>query len=197
MGLKAAIGALVTERASELPAAGASLRERWAAIAPELATPSSSAAGVGADSVAGRSGARRQPGRGQRRSDRLARRLHEQMRLGSPIADPVDWLISRVLPRRQDGAEPRCADRQPDRRAQHRGGRGLVTEPGPAGQVPSWRGPRRHEVANRAHGLSATPGEDSVGSCWAGHAASVFIALLSAAVTHRWYFCFTAICRAT
>lgn len=37
MGLKAAIGALVTERAWELPAAGASLRERWAAIAPELA----------------------------------------------------------------------------------------------------------------------------------------------------------------
>uniref|UniRef100_UPI002F918E13 DciA family protein n=1 Tax=Streptomyces sp. NBC_01562 TaxID=2975879 RepID=UPI002F918E13 len=37
MGLGAAIGALVTERAWELPAAGASLRERWAAIAPELA----------------------------------------------------------------------------------------------------------------------------------------------------------------
>ncbi|MFJ2170382.1 DUF721 domain-containing protein [Streptomyces griseofuscus] len=37
IGLGAAIGALVTERAWELPAAGASLRERWAAIAPELA----------------------------------------------------------------------------------------------------------------------------------------------------------------
>ncbi|MFI9311172.1 DUF721 domain-containing protein [Streptomyces triculaminicus] len=37
MGLAAAIGALVTERAWELPAAGATLRERWAAIAPDLA----------------------------------------------------------------------------------------------------------------------------------------------------------------
>ncbi|MFL4953332.1 DciA family protein [Streptomyces sp. MMS24-I31] len=37
MGLGDAIGALVTERAWELPAAGATLRERWAAIAPELA----------------------------------------------------------------------------------------------------------------------------------------------------------------
>jgi predicted nucleic acid-binding Zn ribbon protein len=37
MGLGAAIGALVTERAWELPAAGASLRARWEAIAPELA----------------------------------------------------------------------------------------------------------------------------------------------------------------
>ncbi|MGA4960362.1 DciA family protein [Streptomyces lavendulocolor] len=37
MGLGAAIGALVTERVWELPAAGATLRERWAAIAPELA----------------------------------------------------------------------------------------------------------------------------------------------------------------
>ncbi|MEV0694054.1 DciA family protein [Streptomyces sp. NPDC050388] len=37
MGLGAAIGALVTERAWELPAVGATLRERWAAIAPELA----------------------------------------------------------------------------------------------------------------------------------------------------------------
>ncbi|MEU6444970.1 DciA family protein [Streptomyces sp. NPDC047046] len=36
-GLGAASGALVTERAWELPAAGATLRERWAAIAPELA----------------------------------------------------------------------------------------------------------------------------------------------------------------
>ncbi|MFE7046525.1 DciA family protein, partial [Streptomyces atratus] len=37
MGLGAAIGALVTERAWEIPAAGATLRERWLAIAPELA----------------------------------------------------------------------------------------------------------------------------------------------------------------
>ncbi|MEU8718225.1 DUF721 domain-containing protein [Streptomyces sp. NPDC048663] len=37
MGLGAAIGALVTERAWELPAAGAKLRVRWAAIAPKLA----------------------------------------------------------------------------------------------------------------------------------------------------------------
>ncbi|MGV9942412.1 DUF721 domain-containing protein [Streptomyces sp. NPDC003401] len=37
MDLGAAIGALVTQRAWELPAAGATLRERWAAIAPELA----------------------------------------------------------------------------------------------------------------------------------------------------------------
>lgn len=37
LGLGAAIGALVTERAWELPAAGATLRERWAAIAPGLA----------------------------------------------------------------------------------------------------------------------------------------------------------------
>ncbi|MGJ5899274.1 DciA family protein [Streptomyces niveiscabiei] len=36
MGLGMAIGALVTERAWELPAAGATLRERWEAIAPEL-----------------------------------------------------------------------------------------------------------------------------------------------------------------
>lgn len=37
MGLGDVLGALVTERAWELPAAGATLRERWAAIAPELA----------------------------------------------------------------------------------------------------------------------------------------------------------------
>ncbi|WP_329272138.1 DciA family protein [Streptomyces pseudovenezuelae] len=37
MGLGAAIGALITERAWALPAAGASLRARWEAIAPELA----------------------------------------------------------------------------------------------------------------------------------------------------------------
>lgn len=39
MGLGAGLGALVTEWAWELPAAGASLRERWAAIAPDLGTP--------------------------------------------------------------------------------------------------------------------------------------------------------------
>ncbi|MGW2050769.1 DUF721 domain-containing protein [Streptomyces sp. NPDC001858] len=37
MGLGAAIGALVTEQAWELPAAGATLRQQWEAIAPELA----------------------------------------------------------------------------------------------------------------------------------------------------------------
>ncbi|MEW2577717.1 DUF721 domain-containing protein [Streptomyces syringium] len=37
MGLGDVLGALVTERAWELPAVGASLRERWAAIAPDLA----------------------------------------------------------------------------------------------------------------------------------------------------------------
>ncbi|MZE72615.1 DciA family protein [Streptomyces sp. SID5789] len=51
MGLGAAIGALVTERAWELPAAGASLRERWAAIAPELA---GHVAAVSYDAAAGR-----------------------------------------------------------------------------------------------------------------------------------------------
>ncbi|NEA46836.1 DUF721 domain-containing protein [Streptomyces sp. SID10815] len=51
MGLGAAIGALVTERAWELPAAGAMLRERWAAIAPELA---GHVAAVGYDADTGR-----------------------------------------------------------------------------------------------------------------------------------------------
>jgi hypothetical protein len=51
MGLGAAIGALVTERAWELPAAGASLRERWAAIAPDLA---GHVAAVGYDADSGR-----------------------------------------------------------------------------------------------------------------------------------------------
>lgn len=37
MGLAAAFGALATERGWQLPAAGASLCERWAAFAPELA----------------------------------------------------------------------------------------------------------------------------------------------------------------
>ncbi|MFC8263763.1 DciA family protein [Streptomyces sp. NPDC057291] len=51
MGLGAAIGALVTERAWELPAAGASLRQRWAAIAPDLA---GHVAAVGFDPDSGR-----------------------------------------------------------------------------------------------------------------------------------------------
>ncbi|WP_041822803.1 DciA family protein [Streptomyces davaonensis] len=51
MGLGAAIVALVTERAWELPAAGATLRERWAAIAPELA---GHVAAVGYDADSGR-----------------------------------------------------------------------------------------------------------------------------------------------
>jgi predicted nucleic acid-binding Zn ribbon protein len=51
MGLGAAIGALVTERAWELPAAGASLRARWEAIAPELA---GHVAAVGYDADSGR-----------------------------------------------------------------------------------------------------------------------------------------------
>ncbi|MER6560555.1 DUF721 domain-containing protein [Streptomyces sp. NPDC001027] len=51
MGLGAAIGALVTERAWELPAAGATLRERWEAIAPELA---GRAFAVGYDADSGR-----------------------------------------------------------------------------------------------------------------------------------------------
>ncbi|MPY54249.1 DUF721 domain-containing protein [Streptomyces acidicola] len=51
MGLGAAIGALVTERAWELPAAGAALRERWAAIGPELA---GHVAAVGYDADSGR-----------------------------------------------------------------------------------------------------------------------------------------------
>ncbi|WP_274912553.1 hypothetical protein [Streptomyces sp. WZ-12] len=53
--------------------------------------------------------------------------------MGSPIADPVGWLIGRAPPRRQDCAEPpcddgvllgvgrdcpRCESRQLDRRAQ-------------------------------------------------------------------------------
>ena len=50
MGLGAAIGALVTERAWELPAAGATLRERWAAIAPELAGHVVAAVSYDADS---------------------------------------------------------------------------------------------------------------------------------------------------
>ncbi|MFI6728740.1 DciA family protein [Streptomyces atratus] len=37
MGLGTAIGTLVASRAWEIPAIGASLRERWAAIAPDLA----------------------------------------------------------------------------------------------------------------------------------------------------------------
>ncbi|MGW1597554.1 DciA family protein [Streptomyces sp. NPDC002343] len=51
LNLAAAIGALVTERAWELPAAGASLRDRWAAIAPDLA---GHIAAVGYDADTGR-----------------------------------------------------------------------------------------------------------------------------------------------
>ncbi|MFF1405137.1 hypothetical protein [Streptomyces sp. NPDC058294] len=51
LGLAAAIGALVTERAGELAAAGASLRKRWAAVAPEMA---GHVAAVGYDADAGR-----------------------------------------------------------------------------------------------------------------------------------------------
>ncbi|MGV9758557.1 DciA family protein [Streptomyces tricolor] len=51
LGLGEALGALVTERAWELPAAGASLRDRWAAIAPDLA---GHVAAVGYDPDAGR-----------------------------------------------------------------------------------------------------------------------------------------------
>ncbi|MYV43160.1 DUF721 domain-containing protein [Streptomyces sp. SID1328] len=51
MGLGATIGALVTERAWELPAAGASLREQWAATAPKLA---GHVAAVGYDADTGR-----------------------------------------------------------------------------------------------------------------------------------------------
>ncbi|MGP3990845.1 DciA family protein [Streptomyces sp. 3N207] len=51
MGLGAAIGALITERAWELPAVGATLRERWAAIAPELA---GHVAAIGYDADSGR-----------------------------------------------------------------------------------------------------------------------------------------------
>ncbi|MEV5141778.1 DUF721 domain-containing protein [Streptomyces syringium] len=51
MGLGDVLGALVTERAWELPAVGASLRERWAAIAPDLAR---NVAAVGYDADSGR-----------------------------------------------------------------------------------------------------------------------------------------------
>ncbi|MEU3353097.1 DciA family protein [Streptomyces sp. NPDC037389] len=49
-GLAAALGALV-ERAWELPAVGATLRERWAVIAPDLA---GHGAAVGFDADSGR-----------------------------------------------------------------------------------------------------------------------------------------------
>ncbi|MEE6269138.1 DciA family protein [Streptomyces diastatochromogenes] len=51
MGLGTAIGVLVTERAWDLPAAGATLRERWAAVAPELA---GHVAAIGYDADTGR-----------------------------------------------------------------------------------------------------------------------------------------------
>lgn len=41
-------------------------------------------------------------------ADRLTRRLETQMRLGSPITDPVGWLIGRGLPQIRLCAEPRC-----------------------------------------------------------------------------------------
>ncbi|MGW6145298.1 hypothetical protein [Streptomyces sp. NPDC055140] len=68
-------------------------------------------------------------------TDRLTRRLEDQMRLHGPIKDPVGWLIGRGLPQRQLCAEPRCdegalldsgrdcprcEDRQADARAQRR-----------------------------------------------------------------------------
>lgn len=56
----------------------------------------------------------------------------------------------------------------------------------------------RPACAGRGQGLSTTSGEDSVGSFCAGHVARVFfIAVPSAGVTQRWYFCFTTIWRAT
>lgn len=56
----------------------------------------------------------------------------------------------------------------------------------------------RLACAGRGQGLSTTSGEDSVGSFCAGHVARVFfIAVPSAGVTQRWYFCFTTIWRAT
>jgi hypothetical protein len=66
-------------------------------------------------------------------TERLARRLDEQMRLGGPIANPVGWLVSRALPQRQQCGDrlcddrilldsgrdcPRCEDRQASSRAQ-------------------------------------------------------------------------------
>ncbi|MDX3637041.1 hypothetical protein PV728_44015 [Streptomyces europaeiscabiei] len=66
-------------------------------------------------------------------ADRLARRLEDQLRLGSPIKDPVGWLIGKGLPQRQECGDalcddrmlldsgrdcPRCEDRQASSRAQ-------------------------------------------------------------------------------
>ncbi|WP_307680579.1 hypothetical protein [Streptomyces sp. V4I2] len=66
-------------------------------------------------------------------TERLARRLDEQMRLGAPIINPVGWLVSRALPQRQQCGDklcddrilldsgrdcPRCEDRQASRSAQ-------------------------------------------------------------------------------
>ncbi|MBT2406277.1 hypothetical protein J7I97_03635 [Streptomyces sp. ISL-87] len=44
-------------------------------------------------------------------ADRLARRLEDQMRLGTLITDPVGWLIGRALPQRQQCGDVRCDDR--------------------------------------------------------------------------------------
>ncbi|MCA1221403.1 hypothetical protein [Streptomyces sp. 8L] len=44
-------------------------------------------------------------------SDRLVRRLDEQLGTGGPITDPVGWLLARGLPQRQQCGDPRCDDR--------------------------------------------------------------------------------------
>ncbi|MGW1506975.1 hypothetical protein ACWCQW_52805 [Streptomyces mirabilis] len=44
-------------------------------------------------------------------TDRLARRLDEQMRLGAPITNPVGWLVSRALSQRQQCGDKLCDDR--------------------------------------------------------------------------------------
>ncbi|MCK8678424.1 hypothetical protein [Streptomyces lichenis] len=66
-------------------------------------------------------------------TDRLVRRLDEQLRTSGPNTDPVGWLLARGLPQRQQCGDarcddrvlldsgrdcPRCEDRQADRRAQ-------------------------------------------------------------------------------
>ncbi|MGW2050770.1 hypothetical protein ACWCPF_37200 [Streptomyces sp. NPDC001858] len=44
-------------------------------------------------------------------TDRLARRLADQLCLGGPIQDPVGWLIGKALPQRQECGERLCDDR--------------------------------------------------------------------------------------
>src|SRR5690606_17260405 len=90
MGLGAAIGALVTERAWELPAAGATLRERRAAIAPELA---GHVAAIAFDADSGRltvhpESAAWPPTR--RRAARLFRTLRILPPRALPAAEPSD-----------------------------------------------------------------------------------------------------------